>query len=215
MQAKRGDVLYKENCATCHGDNLEGSGPMPALAGKDFWVNAINQGFVTRASAALSIMAGAQSTDITIIDKKSQVATAFANSLNTDTKRAAYDGLAANVVVRTMLSTVGLDTDVVAFQPSIDSTITTLVNNKSTQLFASVAAIISQRCVGCHSSHPTIPGFSPAPLGIRFDTAAQIHAESDRIGINVASEFMPFGNMTGMTTAERAVIADWIAKGAP
>ena len=36
MQAKRRDVLYKENCATCHGDNLEGSGPMPALAGKDF-----------------------------------------------------------------------------------------------------------------------------------------------------------------------------------
>ena len=35
-QAKRGDVLYKEQCATCHGDNLEGSGPMPALAGKDF-----------------------------------------------------------------------------------------------------------------------------------------------------------------------------------
>ena len=35
-QVKRGDVLYKEQCATCHGDNLEGSGPMPALAGKDF-----------------------------------------------------------------------------------------------------------------------------------------------------------------------------------
>jgi mono/diheme cytochrome c family protein len=35
-QAKRGDVLYKEQCATCHGDNLEGSGPMPALAGRDF-----------------------------------------------------------------------------------------------------------------------------------------------------------------------------------
>jgi mono/diheme cytochrome c family protein len=35
-QAKRGDALYKEQCATCHGDNLEGSGPMPALAGKDF-----------------------------------------------------------------------------------------------------------------------------------------------------------------------------------
>ena len=38
-QAKRGDVLYKEQCATCHGDNLEGSGPMPALAGKDFLAN--------------------------------------------------------------------------------------------------------------------------------------------------------------------------------
>jgi S-disulfanyl-L-cysteine oxidoreductase SoxD len=38
-QAKRGDVLYKEQCATCHGDNLEGSGPMPPLAGKDFLGN--------------------------------------------------------------------------------------------------------------------------------------------------------------------------------
>ena len=35
-QVQRGDVLYKEQCATCHGDNLEGSGPMPPLAGRDF-----------------------------------------------------------------------------------------------------------------------------------------------------------------------------------
>ena len=35
-QAKRGEALYKENCSACHGDNLEGSGPMPPLAGKDF-----------------------------------------------------------------------------------------------------------------------------------------------------------------------------------
>jgi mono/diheme cytochrome c family protein len=38
-QAQRGDVLYKEQCATCHGDNLEGSGPMPPLAGTDFLAN--------------------------------------------------------------------------------------------------------------------------------------------------------------------------------
>lgn len=35
-QAKKGEGLYKEQCAACHGDNLEGAGPMPALAGKDF-----------------------------------------------------------------------------------------------------------------------------------------------------------------------------------
>jgi quinoprotein glucose dehydrogenase len=35
-QAKRGETIYKEQCAACHGDNLEGAGPMPALAGKDF-----------------------------------------------------------------------------------------------------------------------------------------------------------------------------------
>jgi S-disulfanyl-L-cysteine oxidoreductase SoxD len=38
-QAKRGEAIYKEQCAACHGDNLEGSGPMPPLAGKDFLTN--------------------------------------------------------------------------------------------------------------------------------------------------------------------------------
>jgi S-disulfanyl-L-cysteine oxidoreductase SoxD len=38
-QAKRGEGLYKEQCSACHGDNLEGSGPMPPLAGKDFLAN--------------------------------------------------------------------------------------------------------------------------------------------------------------------------------
>jgi len=38
-QAKRGEPLYKENCAACHGDDLNGSGPMPPLAGADFFKN--------------------------------------------------------------------------------------------------------------------------------------------------------------------------------
>ena len=38
-QAERGKALYAEQCASCHGDNLEGSGPMPPLAGPDFQAN--------------------------------------------------------------------------------------------------------------------------------------------------------------------------------
>jgi S-disulfanyl-L-cysteine oxidoreductase SoxD len=38
-QAKRGEALYKDNCAACHGEDLTGSGPMPALAGNDFIAN--------------------------------------------------------------------------------------------------------------------------------------------------------------------------------
>lgn len=38
-QAMRGDALYKEQCASCHGDMLEGSGPMPPLVGPDFAKN--------------------------------------------------------------------------------------------------------------------------------------------------------------------------------
>ena len=43
-QAKRGEALYKENCAACHGEDLAGSGPMPALAGNDFIGNWKNVG---------------------------------------------------------------------------------------------------------------------------------------------------------------------------
>jgi mono/diheme cytochrome c family protein len=35
-QAARGDKVYKESCASCHGDDLSGGGQAPALAGKEF-----------------------------------------------------------------------------------------------------------------------------------------------------------------------------------
>lgn len=38
-QATRGEEIYVQQCSFCHGDNLEGMGPMPPLAGGDFLVN--------------------------------------------------------------------------------------------------------------------------------------------------------------------------------
>ena len=38
-QATRGEPVYKEQCASCHGEMLEGSGPMPPLTGPDFAKN--------------------------------------------------------------------------------------------------------------------------------------------------------------------------------
>ncbi len=35
-QAQRGEPLYREMCASCHGDTLKGSGETPALAGNTF-----------------------------------------------------------------------------------------------------------------------------------------------------------------------------------
>ena len=36
QQAARGAALYAEDCASCHADDLLGSGHMPALTGNDF-----------------------------------------------------------------------------------------------------------------------------------------------------------------------------------
>jgi mono/diheme cytochrome c family protein len=41
-QAGRGEKIYKDTCASCHGDDLSGGGQAPALAGKDFNVDWID-----------------------------------------------------------------------------------------------------------------------------------------------------------------------------
>jgi uncharacterized membrane protein len=79
--------------------------------------------------------------------------------------------------------------------------------------FARARAIVEQRCVPCHSSRPTRT--SSAPLGIVFDTPAQIAAQAGLIErVAVATKTMPIGNATGMTQAERDLLGAWIRQGA-
>ncbi|WP_395406045.1 urate hydroxylase PuuD [Pseudoduganella sp. UC29_106] len=81
--------------------------------------------------------------------------------------------------------------------------------------FAKVKAIIDQRCVSCHSAHPTQPGFATAPAGVMLDTSVQIHQRAVQIQKQVVElKAMPIGNLTNMTDAERAQIAAWLAAGA-
>ena len=35
-QARRGEKIYADSCASCHGEDLSGGGQTPALAGKEF-----------------------------------------------------------------------------------------------------------------------------------------------------------------------------------
>lgn len=182
--------------------------------GLAFWVRAIDIGAMTRGSAAIAIMAGALGADDELITKKLRVASDFTLALNTPERLAAYDGMEANAVVRAMLGTVTNGTDVNAMGPVIEATINQLVN--AGNIYARVEPIIQTRCVGCHSASPSIPGYDPAPKGITFDSSEEIHARAaDIYNVVVLRRIMPFGNITQMTEAERAVIADWYNQGAP
>ena len=77
---------------------------------------------------------------------------------------------------------------------------------------ARIAEIINARCVACHASRPTQPGFVEAPLGILLETRQQIDARAERIAVTVQTRYMPIGNLTGMTDAERAAVAGWYAQ---
>jgi uncharacterized membrane protein len=69
-----------------------------------------------------------------------------------------------------------------------------------------IQAIVAERCATCHA------GVS-APLGVRLETREQIEARIDDIERQaVLTEAMPPGNATGMTRAERELLAAWIAQ---
>ncbi|MBC7684875.1 MAG: urate hydroxylase PuuD [Bdellovibrionales bacterium] len=81
--------------------------------------------------------------------------------------------------------------------------------------FAKVQSIMTQRCVACHSAHPSQPGFASAPAGVMLDDAAQIRQNAARIyAQSVQLKAMPLANLTNMTDAERAQVAAWFEAGA-
>lgn len=82
--------------------------------------------------------------------------------------------------------------------------------------FAQANAVIQKRCTVCHSADAADRTFGAAPVGVAFDTPAQIRARIDRIRARaVDTETMPPANKTFMTAEERAILGRWIAQGAP
>jgi uncharacterized membrane protein len=79
--------------------------------------------------------------------------------------------------------------------------------------FTRAQAIVQERCVPCHSAHPT--RVNSAPMGLVFDTPKQIAAQARLIEqVAVNTKVMPLGNQTGMTQAERDTLGAWIRQGA-
>ena len=82
--------------------------------------------------------------------------------------------------------------------------------------FSGVQRIVAIRCAPCHAETPAQPGFSVAPKGLLLETASQIAANAQKINDQaVVTRAMPIGNLTHMTDTERAILAAWIAAGAP
>ena len=85
-----------------------------------------------------------------------------------------------------------------------------------TLTYADVQPILATHCAACHSVRPTNRAFTAPPLGVVLDSYDHVSALSPRIRrVAVDSQIMPLGNATGMTSAERRKLGDWIAAGMP
>jgi uncharacterized membrane protein len=74
--------------------------------------------------------------------------------------------------------------------------------------------ILEQRCVPCHASSPTEPGFAAAPNGLVLQSLDQLLAHLPEVQKQLATRSMPLGNLTGMTEEERAALLKWLGHGA-
>ena len=82
--------------------------------------------------------------------------------------------------------------------------------------FAEAEDIVIARCSMCHAAHPVWDGIPAPPRGVVFDNPADIVRQARTIALQaVHSEAMPPGNVTEITSQERATLAGWIAAGAP
>jgi len=73
---------------------------------------------------------------------------------------------------------------------------------------ADIEPILQQRCVACHSAHPTMMGSAPA--GVLLDSPSEISKNAQRLYQQaVVLKAMPLGNVTQMTSAEREKVAAW------
>jgi uncharacterized membrane protein len=80
--------------------------------------------------------------------------------------------------------------------------------------FEHIQAIVTRRCVPCHSESPTQPGFTAAPNGILLDTPEHMLPHTTQMLQQIRTRAMPIGNVTGLTEQERADLLAWIESGA-
>jgi uncharacterized membrane protein len=86
--------------------------------------------------------------------------------------------------------------------------------NASRLSYADVQPIFAQRCMPCHSTKPTQPGFDAPPGGVLLDTPEHARANAARVRqLAVESHAMPLNNATHMTDPERAKLGAWIDGG--
>lgn len=74
---------------------------------------------------------------------------------------------------------------------------------------AEIAGIVERRCVMCHAAEPAWDGIGVAPRGVRLDSGENIARFASLILMQTAVHAMPPNNITEMTSAERAQLAQW------
>ncbi|MEM7098042.1 MAG: urate hydroxylase PuuD [Pseudomonadota bacterium] len=70
--------------------------------------------------------------------------------------------------------------------------------------------IVTSHCTGCHTDQPTLMGFTAPPGGMVFDQPDQLFLHRQKVLDSLQTQFMPLGNITGMTAEERTQLIAYL-----
>ena len=76
---------------------------------------------------------------------------------------------------------------------------------------ADVSQLLATHCQACHAAQPSSPAFQAPPAGIMLETLDQLKLHRAKVyQAAVATQYMPLGNMTGITPEERSLLGQWL-----
>lgn len=75
---------------------------------------------------------------------------------------------------------------------------------------ADAQIIVTSHCTGCHTEQPTMMGLTAPPGGMIFNQPQQLLLYKQQVLDSLQTQFMPLGNLTGMTAEERAQLTAYL-----
>ncbi|UTA48286.1 urate hydroxylase PuuD [Simiduia sp. 21SJ11W-1] len=78
--------------------------------------------------------------------------------------------------------------------------------------YQTLAQLVATHCANCHARQPTQAGFAVAPGGIIIETPEQLQALKARALPAIESNYMPLGNFTELSGADRSVLIHWLSQ---
>jgi uncharacterized membrane protein len=71
--------------------------------------------------------------------------------------------------------------------------------------------VVHTRCSTCHAAQPTQQGFAAPPAGIILQSPNDLKTHKAKIVTAVQTGYMPLGNITQLTNAERQQLVAYVS----
>jgi len=81
----------------------------------------------------------------------------------------------------------------------------------ATDLEARVAQLALAHCAQCHATAPSFAAYTTPPGGYLFTTPTELRAQAPLVLTSLQTNYMPLGNLTGLTDTERSMLIQWVS----